>query len=155
MGLDAHVCCNCIKEGIAPPHPFPELLAFNETAEPILRSDQEISLDQWLKHDSWYKRSCPHSGRLVKKRLGNISRIAQVKADLELKAITSFRLIRDRVVYDGAHAGDWIAADDSLRLLEEAQRLREIATDPIIAEFAEAMIELAEASVATGNPIVF
>src|SRR6516164_10734090 len=32
MGLDASVRCNCIKEGRALAHPFPELLVFDEPA---------------------------------------------------------------------------------------------------------------------------
>ncbi len=155
MGLDAWVCCNCIKDGIAPPHPFPELLAFDETAEPILKSNREISLDQWLKHDAWYRESCPHSGRLIEKRLGNIAKIGYIRAFLESRAVTSFPLLRERVVYDGAHSGDWIAASKSVRLLEEARNLRSATTDSIIVRFAEDLAELAEASIKTGNPIVF
>ena len=155
MGLDAHVCCNCIKEGVAPPHPFPELLAFDETAEPTLKSDNEIGLDQWLQHDAWYMLSCPHSGRLLKKRLGNVGLIAHVRSFLGLREVTSFPVLRTQVVYNGVHGGDWIAAADSLRLLEEARKLRDVTTDSIVAQFAADMIELAEASVATGNPIVF
>lgn len=155
MGLDAHVCCNCIKEGIAPPHPFPELLILDDTGEPTLGSHEEINMDQWLQHDAWYILSCPHSGRLLKKRLGNISLIDQVRLFLDLRSVTSFPILRTKVVYDGIHGGDWIAPTDSERLMEEAKRLREIATTPVIAQFAADMIELAEASVATGNPIVF
>jgi hypothetical protein len=73
MGLNAWVCCNCIKEGKAPPHPFPELLAFDETGEPTLKSDGDINLKLWLKHDKWYRVSCPHSGYPLDKRLGKIS----------------------------------------------------------------------------------
>jgi hypothetical protein len=155
MGLDAHVCCNCIRDGLAPPHPFPEMMVFDDTAEPTLKSNQEISMDQWLKHDAWYEHSCSHSGRIIKKRLGNISRIAHIRDYLESRAPISFLLMKEQIVHDGAHSGDCIDTADSLRLLNEAQQLRETAADPIIVKFAEAMIELAEASVATGNPIVF
>jgi hypothetical protein len=155
MGLDAWVCCNCIKKGIAPPHPFPELLAFDDTGEPFLRSETEISLDQWFEHDAWYRTSCLHSGRLVKKRLGNIGLIGQIQEFVESRAVTTLPLIRERVVYSGAHGGDWIASGDSVRLLAEAQNLRSIATDPMIAQFADDLVELAEASIATGNPVAF
>lgn len=63
MGLDAWVYCNCIKEGKALPHPFPELLVFDETGEPTLQSEGEISLELWLTHDKWYRNSCPHPFR--------------------------------------------------------------------------------------------
>lgn len=131
------------------------MLAFDETAEPILDSEYEISLDQWLLHDGWYRTSCPHSGRLVKKRLGNVAFIGHVQQFVESRAVTTFRLIRERVVYSGTHGGDWIASADSVRLLTEAQNLRETATDQMIAQFAADLIELSEASIATGNPLVF
>ena len=54
MGLNAWVCCNCIREGTALPHPFPELLVFDKTGEPTLKSESEISLEQWLRHDEWH-----------------------------------------------------------------------------------------------------
>src|SRR5258708_39356738 len=101
MGLDAWVCCNCIKEGIAPPHPFPELLAFDETGEPFLKSEIEIGLARWLEHDAWYRKSCQHSGRLVNKRLGNIALVGHVQEFVESRAVTTFPLIRERVVYEG------------------------------------------------------
>lgn len=155
MALDARVCCNCIRQGATPPHPFPELLAFDETAEPILKSNGEISLDQWLKHDAWYRKSCPHAGRLIKKRLGNIALVGHVRDVLESIGATAFPVLGRRVVYDDTHGGDWIVASDSVRLLGEAQRLRQLSNDSISRQFASDLIELAVASAATGNPIVF
>jgi hypothetical protein len=155
MGLDAHVCCNCIKEGVAPPHPFPELLAFDETAGPVLKSDHEVSLERWIEHDAWHRTSCPHSGYLLKKQLGNLTLIAHVRAYLDLKGLPSFPVLKQRVVYNGTHEGDWIGSAEASCLLEEARKLREIATIPVVAQFAGDMIELAEASVQSGNPIVF
>jgi hypothetical protein len=52
MGLDASVHCNCVKEGKARPHPFPELWAFDETGGPILKGSGEIDLKLRLKHAS-------------------------------------------------------------------------------------------------------
>jgi hypothetical protein len=74
---------------------------------------------------------------------------------LETRASASFPLLRERVVYEGAHSGDWIAASESARLLDEAQNLRDTAIDPTIRSFAEDVIELTKASIATGNPVVF
>ena len=53
MGLDAWVHCNCIKERKASPHPFPELLAFDETGEPTLKGDGDINLKLLSRHDKW------------------------------------------------------------------------------------------------------
>ena len=106
MGLDAWVCCNCIKEGKAPTHPFPELLAFDKTGEPVLKSNDDINLKLWLKHDKWHRNSCPHSGYLVEKRLGNIALVAYVRGFLEDNSPHNFPLLFDRVVYSGTHTGD-------------------------------------------------
>jgi len=155
MGLDASVRCNCIKHGVAAPHPFPNLLRLDETGEPILESADEISLDIWLEHDRWFRRSCSHGGYLLQKRLGNYALIGHVRSRIELMPHHAFPLLRERVVYSGVHAGDFIKASDSVRLLEEAQRLRQIPDDAILQQFATDLIELAKVSVATGNPIVF
>jgi hypothetical protein len=155
MGLDASVHCNCVKEGKAPPHPFPELLAFDETGEPTLKSDADISLKLWSKHDKWYRDSCPHSGHLVEKHLGNISLVACVRGFLEDNSRNSFPLLLERVVYSGTHSGDWVAASEVPQLLTETRRLQGSTSDPVIIQFTNDVIELAEASIATGNPIVF
>jgi|SRR5690348_7970767 len=155
VGLNASVCCNCVKERKAPPHPFPELLAFDETGEPILKSDGDINLKFWLQHDKWYRDSCPHSGYLVCKRLGNITAVAYVRGFLENNSASSFPLLLERVVYSGTHTGDRISARDVPQLLIETRRLQSLTSDPIILQFTNDVVELADASVATGNPIVF
>ena len=155
MGLEAWVCCNCVKEGKAPPHPFPELLAFDETGEATLKSDREISLQVWTTHDEWYRNSCPHFGQLIEKRLGNVALIAHVRGFLEDNSPNEFPLLLERVVYSGTHSGDWIPVRDIPRVMHEVKRLQSLTSDPSIVEFANALAELAEASTATGNPIVF
>ena len=47
------------------------------------------------------------------------------------------------------------ASTASTKLLTEARRLQDLTSDPIIRQFANDVIELAGASIATGNPIVF
>lgn len=155
MGLDASVHCNCIKEGKAPPHPFPELLAFDETGQPTLRSDNDINLTMWSQHDKWYRKSCPHQGCLIEKRLGNIAMVTYVRGFLEENSPNSFPLLLKRVVYSGAHSGDWIAAIEAPQLLAETRRLQGLTIDRDVVVFANHLIELADASIATGNPIVF
>ena len=155
MGLDARVCCNCVKEGIALPHPFSNLIVFEETGEPTLKSEAEISLEQWLEHDKWHDKSCSHAGYLVRKWLGNMALVAHVRHFLESNSPTRFPLLRTRVVYSGIHAGDWIAAQDAPELLDEVRKLLGCTKDPLIIQFTNDLIELADASIATGNPIVF
>lgn len=120
-----------------------------------MRADREISLEEWLKHDAWSRESCAHSGRLIGKRLGNIALIGHVGLFLEGQPSIQFSLIRARVVYEGAHTGDWIPAAFATELLEEARMLQRASSDPIVARFAAALTELSEASVAIGNPVVF
>jgi len=155
MGLDASVRCNCIKEGKARPHPFPKLLAFDETGEPTLKGDRETNLKLWLKHDKWYRDSCPHAGYLVEKRLGNMTSVAYVRGFLENHSTNSFPLLLERVVYSGTHSGDWVTASDVPQLLTETRSLQGLTSDPLILQFTNDVVELAEASIATGNPIVF
>jgi hypothetical protein len=155
MGLDASVRCNCIKEGKAPPHPFPELLEFDNAGEPTLKSDGDINLKLWLKHDQWYRNSCPHSGSLVEKRLGNVTSVAYVREYLENNFPDSFPLLLERVVYSGSHCGDCVAASEAVQLLTETRRLQSLTADPFVVPFTNDLTELAEASIATGNPIVF
>jgi len=127
MGLESWVYCNCIKEGKAPPHPFPELLAFDERGEATLKSQGEISLELWLTHDKWYRNSCSHSGHLIEKRIGNIALVAHVRRFLEGNSPNEFSLLLERVVYDGVHSGDWIAARDVPQLMGETRKLQSIA----------------------------
>ncbi len=155
MGLNASVRCNCIKDGNASPHPFPELLAFAETGEPILKGGDIVDLKVWLKHDKWLRDSCPHSGYLVEKRLGNVASVAHVRQFLESDYRQSFPLLLERVLYSGTHSGDWVAASDVPQLLAETRKLQDLTSDPGIARFTNDLVELADASIATGNPIVF
>ena len=60
--------------------------------------------------------------------------------------------IADEFGIDGLAA---VIPDKKVLLLDEAQELRRITGDPAIGRFAEVFIELAEASIATGNPIAF
>ena len=155
MGLDASVRCNCIKEGKARPHPFPELLGFDEAGEPTLKGDRDTNLKMWLKHDKWYRDSCPHSGYLVEKHLGNMASVANVRGFLENHSPNSFPLLLKRVAYSGTHSGDCVAASDMPQLLTETRKLQGLTSDPLILQFANDVVELGEASIATENPIVF
>ena len=155
MGLDARVCCDCIKKGSARPHPFPRLLGFDKTGEPTLTSKAKISADQWGRHDEWHRHSCPHSGYLVDKRLGNIAFVARVREFLARNSPHDFPILHERVVYSGSHCGDWITVHDARKLLKEAKKLKGATANIMILKFADDCIELAEASIATGNPIIF
>jgi hypothetical protein len=120
MGLDAHVRCRCIQDGIAKPHPFPNRLALDETIEPFLTGDSTQA--EWLIHDSWFAESCEHGGYLLSERLGNITLIAHIRQFLrELQDDPSprFKILLTKVVFDGTHSGDWIPREQTAELLQE------------------------------------
>jgi len=158
MGLDAYVRCTCIRDGRAKPHPFPDRLVFDEKAEPVLTGDP--STDEWTAHDRWFPESCEHGGYLVSERLGNISLAAHMREflhGLEGDPGPRFPILLQKVVYDGTHCGDWISSEQAVKLLKEVDIV--LHSSDILAnsekEFFSSMKRLCEASVATGNPIVF
>jgi hypothetical protein len=92
---------------------------------------------------------------MIDKRLGNIALVAHVRGFLEDNSPSDFPMLLERVVHSGVHAGDSVAARDAPQLMSETRRLHRLANGPLIIEFANSVPELAEASMATGNPIVF
>jgi hypothetical protein len=158
MALDAFVRCACIKEGKAKPHPFPDRLTFHESGEPILAGDP--SEEEWEAHDQWLGESCEHEGCLVCVFLGNITRVKNLRSFLRAlqgKPGPRFPILLEDVLYDGTHTGDWIAAKKSTALLREVETVlhsRDILTDSE-KEFFDNMTQLCEASIQTGNPIMF
>lgn len=155
MGLHAHVRCNCFKDGKAAAHPDPDRLRFDGNGEPFLEWEDGLASD-WDSHEHWLRASCPHEyGQLVFKCVGNVASIGHVRAFLDSNQAARFPVLRGRVVYDGTHGGDAISADDAGSLVDELRQLRRLSPDVTISEFCDDMIKLAEASVATKNPIVF
>jgi len=159
MGLDAYVLCACFREGKTKPHPLPDLLIDDAIYGPGLDQSAAPTLEQWLLHDRWRLDACEHkNGELIHKRLGNMSWIGAVRADVESIERTSssrFPLVLDKVVFDGTHSGDWIPPGDVPELSNEVSALREFVLDEFLSDFVRSMSELCEASLKTGNPILF
>jgi len=68
-----------------------------------------------------------------------------------------FPILLKQVVYDGTHTGDFVPAEQTAALMTEVDMVlasRDILTEGE-REFFEAMKRLCEASLATGNPILF
>jgi hypothetical protein len=158
MGLDAHVRCACIRDGLAKSHPFPDRLTLDETAEPVLTGDP--SEEDWLVHDRWFADSCEHSGYLLSERLGNISMASHLREflrPLEGHPRPRFPILLEKVLYDGTHSGDWIPSERTVDLLKEVETV--LHSKDILAdsekEFFLSMKKLCRASIETGNPIVF
>ncbi|MCI0353258.1 MAG: hypothetical protein L0Z53_27890 [Acidobacteriales bacterium] len=158
MGLDAHVQCNCAKQGKAKPFPFPNRLIFDEQGEPQF-SDEGLTTEQLVECDRWCSDwGCEHHGYLAQTRIGNISYVAHVRHQLEIaeqERIGLFPLLLSRVVQDGMHAGDYIESGDVAALLREVNTIELWSNDETMKEFASAMRELCKASLASGNAICF
>jgi hypothetical protein len=156
--LDAYVRCTCIREGRAKPHPFPDKLTFDESGTPSLTGDP--SEEEWDTHDSWLGESCEHGGFLLSLPLGNISRISHLRTflrGLQGKPNPRFPILLERVIYNGTHTGDWIPREESPALLKEVETVlhsRDILADSE-KEFFDNLKQLCEASIQTGNPILF
>ena len=156
--LDAYVRCTCIKDGRAKPHPNPEKLTFDEAGSPELTGDP--SEDEWEAHDRWFAESCEHGGYLLSLPLGNISRISHLRTflrGLQGKPGPRFPILLEKVIYNGTHTGDWLPREESPALLKEVETV--LHSRDILAnsekEFFENLKQLCEASIETGNPILF
>jgi hypothetical protein len=158
MALDAFVRCTCIRDGKAKPHPFPERLTFDESGEPTLSGDP--TEEEWEAHDRWLSESCEHEGCLLSLFLGNITRVGNLRSflrGLQGNPGPKFPILLEDVLYDGTHTGDWIVSKEAAKLLKEVETV--LHSSDILAdsekEFFNNMKLLCEASVATGNPIMF
>jgi len=159
MSLDGYVRCTCIRDGLAKkPHPFPDKFMWDETNAPSLNND--ATEEEWESHQTWLQQSCEHEGFLASEFLGNITRAKNVRdflRGLQGEPSPKFPILLKKVVYDGTHTGDWVPVKESPALLREVDQVlasRDILT-PGETEFFESMKRLCEASIATGNPIVF
>ena len=158
MGLDAHVRCRCIQDGLAKPHPFQSKLILDETLEPVL--GEEASEEQWAMLDRWFADSCEHNGYLCCERLGNVSLIAHIREfvrHLQSSPAPRFAILLESVIYDGTHCGDWLTSSKAKQLLDEVNvvlQSSDILSEPE-RDFFESGRRLCQASIQTGNPIVF
>ena len=104
--------------------------------------------------------ACEHESFLVSEALGNITRVQHAREflrGLQGDPGPKFPILLKQVVYDGTHTGDWIPVKQTATLLREVNLVlgsSDILT-PGEKEFFESMKRLCEASIATGNPIVF
>ncbi len=83
-------------------------------------------------------------------------RIVHVRTFVESHAASdAFPILRERVVYSGTHCGDSINVGDTAALLDELRELQRLDLDTVVSEFAADLVAVCEASVTSGNPIVF
>jgi hypothetical protein len=158
MSLDGFVRCTCIRDGKAKPHPFPDRLTFDESGEPTWTGDP--SEQEWEAHDQWLGASCEHEGYLQSLFLGNITRVGHLRSflrGLQGSPGPKFPILLEKVLYDETHTGDWISSKIAAELFEEVDTV--LHSSDILAdsakEFFPHMKILCQASLATGNPIMF
>jgi len=158
MALDAFVRCTCIRDGKAKPHPFPDRLTFDEAGDPMLTGDPTD--EEWEAHDHWLAESCEHEGFILSFFLGNITKVGNLRSflrQLQGKPGPRFPILLEKVLYNGTHTGDFIHIKQSPALLKEVNTV--LHSSDILAdsekEFFNNMKLLCEASIATGNPIMF
>jgi hypothetical protein len=158
MSLDAFLRCTGIREGKAKPHPLPDRLPFDESGEPTVTGHP--TEEEWEAHDPWIAESCEQEGYLLPMFLGNITRVGNLRSflrGLQGSPGRKFPALLEKVLYAGARTGDWISSKDAARLLNEVDIV--LHSSDILAdsekEFFTHRKLLFEASVATGNPIMF
>jgi len=158
MALDGFVRCTCIRDGKAKPHPLPKLFTWDEDNSPSLSGDP--TEEEWEAHDRWMHESCEHEGFLVSEFLGNITRAQHLRdflRGLQGNPGPRFPILLKKVIYNGTHTGDFLPVKESPALLKEVNIV--LASRDILTEgekdFFDSMKRLCEASIATGNPIMF
>jgi hypothetical protein len=158
MSLDGFVRCNCIRDGKAKPHPFPDRLIFDESGEPKLPGD--LSEEAWEAHDQWPGESCEPEGYLLSLFLGNITRARNLRSFLPHLQGTPgprFPILLEKVLNDGTHTGDWISSKISEKLLKQVDTV--LHSSDILAdsekEFFNHMKLVCEAIAASGNRVMF
>jgi hypothetical protein len=158
MSLDGFGRCACIRDGKARPHPFPDRLIFDESGEPTLTGDP--SEEKGEAHGRGLGESCKHERYPLSLFLGNITRLASCEAFCSTSRALpdrDFRILPEKVLYDGTHTGDWISSKIAEKLLKEVDAV--LHSSDILADsdkvFFNNMKLLCEASVATGNPVMF
>lgn len=164
MTLDAGVRCNCIKEGKAKRHPFPDLLVLDPVDGPTLKPS--ATEEQWEAHEEWLNdpKICKHGGWIDGDFLGNVvlaENMRNALRKIEKETDEIFPILLDEVVVNGTHTGDVVESIDAKRLLNEAETAEKLFpkhvpdATPFMKEFLKKMQRLAKASIATNNPIQF
>jgi hypothetical protein len=159
MALDAYVCCDCFERGTLLVGP-PAGCNLSVCADGSL-SCGSVDLDVQLAFDRWQQsEACDHEfGILIAHRIGNIDLVAALRRELG-RWPDRFQMVLSRVIYNGAHAGDFIPAFDVPRLVPEVEALGSVqCEDPemlgVLRLFAAQMQDLVAVAMRLGKPIVF
>jgi hypothetical protein len=129
MALNAHIFCDCFKEGrLRVPPPFPDRIFLDDQGEVTWRGPSTLEED--LEFDDWrFNKACPHSGFvLLEHRLGNIWGIQWIRETLQQISkdpAAEFPVLRLKVVHSGSHSGSHLTQEEVRVLGGELNRLRE------------------------------
>lgn len=158
MGLDATVYCNCFETGRIKEPPPCLTVSVSSDGSLACRSkdlDTVLAFDQWLLH-----RACEHpNGILLHHRIGNLAQIGFLRNELE-KEGEMFSILLAKVLYSGAHSGDYLSLEDVRAARTELERLDNLVCSSEeqqadVESFRRRMIELAEVSLRVAKPITF
>jgi len=161
MGLDAFVFCDCYEKGrLREPPPTGVILRVEPDGALGREQDRatleaDLAWDEWLEH-----RACEHKGGiLLRHRLGNISLVGLLRAELQREA-ERFPILVTKVVYSGSHTGDFLRVEEIPALQSELKVLRDIRcssrnAERFMSEFREQMLELAATALSISKPIAF
>ena len=161
MGLDAFVFCDCYEKGrLREPPPGNVSVRVAEDGS-LAREIDRNSLEDDLAWDRWqHCRACVHEGGvLLRHRLGNVSLIGNLRAELQRRP-SHFPILLSKVIYSGSHGGDFLPVDSVPALRKELEALREFRckireSDDFMACFRDQMLQLVAASLSVNKPIVF
>ena len=149
MGLDAFVFCDCYEKGRLRESPPAGVTLCVQPDGSLGREQDGGTLESDLAWDEWREqRACEHGGGiLLRHRLGNISLVGLLRAELQREA-ERFSILVTKVVYSGSHAGDHLPVEQIPALQRELELLREFRctsrkSDGFMTEFREQMSELA------------
>jgi hypothetical protein len=159
MGLDATVYCNCFETGrLKEIPPFFETIFVDNDGNLDCRSkdfETQLEFDQWL-----FYRACEHeNGVLLHHRMGNIALVSLLRNELSRES-EKFPVILQKILYNGIHAGDYLALDEVVKLKTELDELGGAAASDarnkqFIDDFHEQLVELTNASLQVKKPISF
>jgi hypothetical protein len=158
MGLDATVYCNCFERGrLKEPPPCPKVSIAPDGSLDCLSEDLDtvLAFDQWLLY-----RACEHpNGILLSQSIGNLAQVGFLRNELG-KEGEMFSVLLAKVLYSGAHTGDYLSLENVRAARSELERLDKFVCSDEghqadVDSFRRQMIELAEAALRVAKPISF
>jgi hypothetical protein len=159
MGLDAVVYCNCFESGKLKEIPsYIDSIYVDSGGDLGCKNDNfetVLEFDQWLLY-----RACEHeNGVLLHHYLGNIARVSNLRKDLSVN-VERFPIILEKILYSGTHCGDFLRLETVKNLKKEIDYLEAFVCSNELSQervsyFCKQLIELTNAALRVGKPILF